>query len=662
VTSFDRILIANRGEIARRIIRTLRRMGISPAAVYTDVDRDSPHVEEADVAAPLGGPGGYLDIDAVVEVARRVGARAVHPGYGFLAENASFARACVEAGVVFIGPPPEAIELMGDKINAKRAVAASGVPVVPGRDVPGLSDDQLAEAARDIGLPVLLKPSAGGGGKGMRLVTDAVDLAEAIAAARREAKAAFGDSTLLVERYVNRPRHIEMQVFADSHGHTVALGERECSLQRRHQKIVEEAPSPALDDVTRSAMAAQAVAAARACGYVGAGTVEFIVSADRPSDFYFMEMNTRLQVEHPVTELVLDVDLVEVQVRVAAGEELPWPDQASVPAPRGHSIEARVYAEDPDRGFLPSSGPVLVLEEPGLDDFVRVDSGIRTGSMVGTAYDPMLAKVIAWAHDRAAALGRLDEALRRTVVLGLVTNVAFLRRLLAAPEVVAGDLDTDLVERLLARLGRGAVPESVLAAAALLDPLLAEGMATSDPWSRRDGWRIGGYAPWASQWEVGSQLIRVTTRREPDDRSFVVSVGEGWQQVARPTLTGPRLVVEMGGMLASFAWAQDGDELWLGSEDGVWRLVRHRAAVIGTGMARAGGGRVTSPMPGKVVAVHVRPGDWVEAGQRLVAVEAMKMEHVVAAASAGTVVEVLVKEGDPVRLDQPLVLMDGSEP
>ncbi|HET6875409.1 MAG TPA: biotin carboxylase N-terminal domain-containing protein, partial [Acidimicrobiales bacterium] len=344
---FRRVLVANRGEIAVRVMRTLRRLGIESVAVYTDADRGALHTQLADWAVGIGEARAYLDIDAIIEAAAEMGAEAIHPGYGFLSENPAFARACADAGVVFVGPPAEAIEAMGDKINAKRTVAASGVAVVPGRDEAGLSDEQLAAAALEVGLPVLLKPSAGGGGKGMRLVEREVDLADAIASSRREATNAFGDGTLLVERFVIRPRHVEMQVFADRHGTTVALGERECTLQRRHQKIVEEAPSPLIDAATRRRMAEQAVAAAKACGYVGAGTVEFIVSADRPEEFFFMEMNTRLQVEHPVTEMVLDVDLVELQLRVAAGEPLPWSGQDEVPAPTGHAMEARIYAEDP---------------------------------------------------------------------------------------------------------------------------------------------------------------------------------------------------------------------------------------------------------------------------------------------------------------------------
>ncbi|MEU8271667.1 biotin carboxylase N-terminal domain-containing protein, partial [Sphaerisporangium sp. NPDC049002] len=421
---FDTVLVANRGEIALRVIRTLRRLGVRSVAVYSDADAGARHVREADTAVRLAS--GYLDIDQVIAAAKLSGARAVHPGYGFLAENTAFARRCAEEDLVFVGPPPEAVEAMGDKIRAKATVAAAGVPVVPGGAEPS---DDLVEAAGRIGYPVLIKPSAGGGGKGMLVVRSPEEMPQAIESARRTAAAAFGDSTLLVERFVADPRHIEIQVLADAHGNVVHLGERECSLQRRHQKIIEEAPSPLLDERIRQSMGADAVRAARSVGYVGAGTVEFIVSGDQPGHpGYFIEMNTRLQVEHPVTELVTGLDLVELQLRVAAGEPLPL-TQDDVRL-RGHAVEARVYAEDPSRDFLPTGGRVLALAEPEGDEGVRVDSGLQTGTVVGSDYDPMLSKVIAWGPDRESALRRLDAALRATTVLGVTTNIAFLPQLL----------------------------------------------------------------------------------------------------------------------------------------------------------------------------------------------------------------------------------------
>ncbi|MBA3289144.1 MAG: acetyl/propionyl-CoA carboxylase subunit alpha, partial [Acidimicrobiia bacterium] len=464
---FGTVMVANRGEIAVRVIRTLRALGIRSIAVHSDADAGARHVHEADRAIRIGGVAprqAYLDIERIVAVAGVAGAEAIHPGYGFLAENAAFAEACAAAGICFVGPSPETIRAMGDKIAAKRTVAAGGVRVVPGTDDPGLDDAQLAEAARDMGLPVLIKPSAGGGGQGMRLVTDPMKLVEEIAAARRLARSAFGDDTLLVERFVPDPRHIEIQIAADTHGAVVHLGERECSLQRRHQKVVEEAPSPFVDGARRAAMGAQGVAAARACGYVNVGTVEMIVSGDAPDDFFFMEMNTRLQVEHPVTELVYGVDLVETQLRIAAGEPLPWRQDDLHPS--GHAIEARVYAEDADRGFLPTGGVVRALREPSGPG-VRVDSSLVDGLVVGSDYDPMLSKVITVAPTRAEAIDRLDEALAETCILGVTTNVAFLRRLLADDDVRAGHLDTGLIERRQDELtGDGDPPPDALRAAA----------------------------------------------------------------------------------------------------------------------------------------------------------------------------------------------------
>ena len=551
---FSKVLIANRGEIAVRIIRTLDRLGIASVAVYSDADAGAPHVRAAGEAVRIGPPpaaASYLNIDAIIAAALATGAEAVHPGYGFLAENAAFARACAAAGLVFVGPPPGAIEAMGDKIAAKATVAAAGVPVVPGTGKPGMSDEELIISLNGPVFPLLVKPSAGGGGKGMRVVNSAGELPAALAAARREARAAFGDDTLLIERYITRPRHIEIQVLADTHGTVTHLGERECSLQRRHQKIIEEAPSPLLDAMRREAMGGAAVEAARSVGYTGAGTVEFIVPGDSPDEFYFMEMNTRLQVEHPVTELVYGLDLVEWQLRVAAGERLTVARPAT---PAGHAVEARVYAEDPARGFLPTGGTVLALREPSAEG-VRVDSGLAEGMTVTSAYDPMLAKVAAWGPDRATALRRLDAALAETAVLGVTTNIAFLRTLLADPDVQAGRLDTTLAERVADRLASpaasghpataspasgassaspapagqaadarrisgvahrresigvvghtandgpgtdaasGVAADEVLAAAALARLLAREpAPGVVDPWDIPDGWRVGGRA------------------------------------------------------------------------------------------------------------------------------------------------------------------------
>ncbi|NUK02531.1 acetyl-CoA carboxylase biotin carboxylase subunit, partial [Streptomyces lunaelactis] len=544
---FSTVLVANRGEIAVRVIRTLRTLGVRSVAVFSDADADARHVREADTAVRIGPASAaesYLSIDRLLEAAARTGAEAVHPGYGFLAENAAFARACAEAGLAFIGPPASAISLMGDKIRAKETVQAAGVPVVPGSSGSGLTDDQLADAAREIGMPVLLKPSAGGGGKGMRLTRVESALLEEIAAARREARASFGDDTLLVERWIDRPRHIEIQVLADGHGHVVHLGERECSLQRRHQKIIEEAPSVLLDDKTRAAMGSAAVEAARSCGYVGAGTVEFIVPGSDPSSYYFMEMNTRLQVEHPVTELVVSIaggglDLVEWQLRVAAGEQLPFAQEDI--SLTGHAIEARICAEDPSRGFLPSGGTVLALHEP-QGDGARTDSGLTEGTEVGSLYDPMLSKVIAYGPDRPTALRKLRAALADTVTLGVPTNAGFLRRLLAHESVVAGDLDTGLVEREADGLVPEGVPDEVYAAAALLRAGVGAPAAPGwvDPFSVPTGWRLGGEPAWTVHYfrVPGQDPVEVRTR--PSDGSVELLLGAAGQSApADPARGGP---------------------------------------------------------------------------------------------------------------------------
>ncbi|ULR55988.1 acetyl/propionyl/methylcrotonyl-CoA carboxylase subunit alpha [Streptomyces deccanensis] len=640
---FDTVLVANRGEIAVRVIRTLRSLGVSSVAVYSDADADARHVREADMAVRIGPPPAaesYLSVERLLEAAARTGAQAVHPGYGFLAENAAFARACADAGLVFIGPPADAISLMGDKIRAKETVRAAGVPVVPGSSGSGLTDGQLADAAREIGMPVLLKPSAGGGGKGMRLVRDAAVLGDEIAAARREARASFGDDTLLVERWIDRPRHIEIQVLADGHGNVIHLGERECSLQRRHQKVIEEAPSVLLDEATRAAMGEAAVEAARSCGYRGAGTVEFIVPGDDPSSYYFMEMNTRLQVEHPVTELVTGLDLVEWQLRVAAGERLPF-GQEDVRL-TGHAIEARVCAEDPARGFLPSGGTVLRLREP-QGDGVRTDSGLSEGTEVGSLYDPMLSKVIAYGPDRATALRKLRAALADTVTLGVQTNAGFLRRLLAHPDVVKGELDTGLVERVVDDLVSTDVPEEVYEAAAAvrLEALRPRDEGWTDPFSVPSGWRMGG-----------------TGFTRPV--GFPLRVQDPVEYVPRGThtVTDDRVTVTLDGVRHTFHRAAD----WIGRDGDAWHVRDHDPVAASlTQAAHAGADSLTAPMPGTVTVVKVAVGDEVAAGQSLLVVEAMKMEHVVSAPHAGTVAELDVTPGTTVAMDQVLAVIAPHE-
>ncbi|MET8562555.1 biotin carboxylase N-terminal domain-containing protein [Streptomyces flaveolus] len=633
---FDTVLVANRGEIAVRVIRTLRSLGVRSVAVFSDADADARHVREADTAVRIGpapAAESYLSVERLLQAAARAGAQAVHPGYGFLAENAGFARACEDAGLVFIGPPADAIALMGDKIRAKETVRAAGVPVVPGG-----RDPDLAEAARALGAPVLLKPSAGGGGKGMRLVRDMTVLEEEIAAARREARASFGDDTLLVERWVDRPRHIEIQVLADGHGNVVHLGERECSLQRRHQKIIEEAPSVLLDDRTRAAMGEAAVQAARSCGYRGAGTVEFIVPGGDPSQYYFMEMNTRLQVEHPVTELVTGLDLVEWQLRVAAGEPLGFA-QEDVRL-TGHAVEARICAEDPARGFLPSGGTVLLLNEP-RGDGVRTDSGLTEGTEVGSLYDPMLSKVIAYGPDRPTALRKLRSALAETVTLGVQTNAGFLRRLLAHPAVVAGELDTGLVERVVDELVSTDVPEEVYEAAAAvrLERLKPRTEGWTDPFSVPSGWRLGG------------------TPRRP---AFHVRVQDPVTYTPRGThtVTGDRVTVTLDGVRHTFHRAGD----WIGRGGDAWQVRDHDPVAASLNRAaHAGADSLTAPMPGTVTVVKVAVGDEVAAGQSLLVVEAMKMEHVISAPHAGTVAELDVTPGTTVAMDQVLAVITPKE-
>ncbi|MFJ8434434.1 acetyl/propionyl/methylcrotonyl-CoA carboxylase subunit alpha [Kitasatospora sp. NPDC094019] len=630
---FDTVLVANRGEIAVRVIRTLRRLGVRSVAVFSDADADAPHVREADVAVRLGpadrsdssAAETYLRTDQILAAARRTGARAVHPGYGFLAENAAFARACADAGLVFIGPPPAAVELMGDKINAKEAVQAAGVPVVPGSRAAAPTDEDLVAAAEGIGYPVLLKPSAGGGGKGMRLVRDPAELPTEIAAARRVARTAFGDDTLLLERWIDRPRHIEVQVLADAHGTTVHLGERECSLQRRHQKLIEEAPSVLLNPETRAAMGAAAVRAAESCGYTGAGTVEFIVPGidpDSPTptegvrDFFFMEMNTRLQVEHPVTELAVAVagserlDLVEWQLRVAAGDPLSF-TQSDISF-QGHAIEARICAEDPERDFLPTGGRILLLDEP-RGEGIRVDSGVAPGTVITSSYDPMLAKVIAYGPDRPTALRRLRAALADTRILGVTTNTGFLRRLLAHPEVTAGRLDTGLVEQtaqqqpgLLASPYSPATatgtptseaPTSGTATTATSDPLPPEAPAPAhllyyaaalarhldltpaadadgwtDPFSLPSGWRLGGDPAWTTHRlrvpgqdpvSVSIRPITASNVAEATDNpsgaaaEVEIRLGAGPVHRARADRSGDRLRLTVDGLRTGFALADD---------------------------------------------------------------------------------------------------------
>ncbi|MEY9968669.1 acetyl-CoA/propionyl-CoA carboxylase biotin carboxyl carrier protein [Streptacidiphilus sp. MAP12-16] len=701
---FDSVLVANRGEIAVRVIRTLRRLGVRSVAVHSGADSDAPPVRAADTAVLLGPPDGssaadsYLHIERIIAAAHRTGAQAVHPGYGFLAENAAFSRACGDAGLVFIGPTPASIELMGDKIHAKAAVHAAGVPVVPGSEGDSLTDAQLLAAARAIGLPVLLKPSAGGGGKGMRLVRDADRLPEEIAAARREARASFGDDTLLVERWIDRPRHIEIQLLADTLGNVVHLGERECSLQRRHQKLIEEAPSVLLTPDIRAAMGAAAVRAARACDYAGAGTVEFIVPGDDPSSYFFMEMNTRLQVEHPVTELAVTadgahLDLVEQQLLVAAGEPLAF-TQDSI-AFQGHAVEARICAEDPARGFLPTGGRVLLLQEP-QGEGIRVDSGLAPGLVVSSSYDPMLSKIIAYGPDRPTALRRLRAALAETRIVGVTTNAGYLRRLLAHPDVIAGRLDTGLVERHPELTVAGTtdnpsdgppvpVEDEALIAAALarqlaLTPAAAEGGWT-DPFSLPSAWRVGGEPAWTLHQlrlpggePVEVRVRPVSTRTVLDGTGrageFEVRLRENPGVAVRLVPERDRLLLTLGGTTRSFTHATDSsggtapDQAvhWLARDGDSWAVHPYDPVEqLSHGIAGGGAAALNAPMPGTVTVVKVTVGEKVAKGQPLLILEAMKMEHVITAPYEGTVDQLRVTAGGTVAMDELLAVITPSE-
>ena len=651
---FSTVLVANRGEIACRIIRTLRSLGIRSVAVYSDADTGARHVSLADVAVRIGtasAADSYLNIPRIIQAALDTGASAVHPGYGFLAENADFARACATAGLVFIGPGVEALAVMGDKIRAKKQVSDRGVPVVPGIADPHLRDSELAAAALAMGFPLLVKPSAGGGGKGMHLVETVDRLDEAIVSARREALSSFGDDTIFIERFVSRPRHIEVQVLADNHGTTVHLGERECSLQRRHQKVIEEAPSPLLDEATRTRIGEAACETARSVGYRGAGTVEFIVSADAPDEFFFMEMNTRLQVEHPVTELVTGIDLVEWQLRIAAGEALDF-GQAEVRL-TGHAIEARIYAEDPQNGFLPTGGRVLGLHE-AQGEGIRVDSSLTEGLEVSADYDPMLAKVIAWAPDRAGALARLRGALRQTAVVGVTTNIEFLGLLLADADVTAGRLDTELIARRLDTLAFAPPDDELFARAALV--LFAESFnsAPESPWQAHNGWRIGAHAPSIFRFDLASEEPEVTVAVWGTPQQATVSVAGRSVLDATvrrgQTAGGAAARTTIGGRSVESHWCRANDILHLVEDGRSWaiRIVTKTPRTLANSVSVP---ELRSPMPGAVVAIRVNDGDEVDEGAAIIVVEAMKMEHVLRATTAGRV-DLRVTVGTQVTRDQ----------
>jgi 3-methylcrotonyl-CoA carboxylase alpha subunit len=658
---FAKLLIANRGEIACRIIDTARRLGIATLAVYSEADRDARHVRMADAAVCIGAASAaesYLRGARLLEVAVEYGADAVHPGYGFLSENAAFAEACAVAGIVFVGPPAAAIRAMGSKREAKQLMSQAGVPVVPGYHGDDLSDVRLQREAEAIGWPLLLKASAGGGGKGMRVVEAPGAFAAALAAARRESLAAFGDDAMLIERYLQAPRHIEVQVFADAYGQVVHLFERDCSVQRRHQKVLEEAPAPGLDETLRTAMGAAAVAAARAIGYRGAGTVEFIVEGE---EFYFMEMNTRLQVEHPVTEMITGQDLVAWQLQVAAGQPLPLTQQQLVID--GHALEARLYAEDPTRGYLPSVGRLRRLRLP-RGEGVRVDSGVDEGDAISSYYDPMIGKLITHGRDRAQALARMRHALAATQILGVATNLALLQRVVASPGFARGAVTTGfLAEHPALAEAPGAPPREVRLLAALALHRAASAQAgtqagayaatasgevdVTSPWAYTDSWRLNLPARQRLQLAVGEQRHVIELEHRGAELLLHDEHGSCTVHIDSGSAAGT-LVAELDGRRyrCDYQFEEPAIALWL--EGWLWQLARHVPGAAAVPYASAGS--LASPLPGQVIAVHVAAGDHVTAGQPLVVVEAMKMEHVISAPCEGQVVEVHFAAGQ--RVDE----------
>jgi 3-methylcrotonyl-CoA carboxylase alpha subunit len=671
---FSKILIANRGEIACRVARTARRLGIRTVAVYSDADAMARHVRICDEAVRIGPPPAresYLVAERIVEAARGTRAQAIHPGYGFLSENAGFAEACAAAGLVFIGPPPGAIRAMGSKSAAKTIMGKAGVPLVPGYHGDNQDPALLAAEAGRIGFPVLIKASAGGGGKGMRIVRAADGFAEALASAQREASSSFGDDRVLIERYLTRPRHIELQVFADTHGNCVYLFERDCSLQRRHQKVIEEAPAPAIDPERRRAMGEAAVKAARAVGYVGAGTVEMI--ADEDGTFYFMEMNTRLQVEHPVTEMITGQDLVEWQLRVAAGEPLPLgQDDLAI---SGHAFEARLYAEDPARDFLPATGRLHHLRLPAEGPHVRVDAGVGAGDVIGIHYDPMIAKLIVWDRNRPAALARLAAALESIQVVGVATNAAFLAAIARHPAFIAAEIDTGFIERHRAELVPEAKPadDTVLALAALAVLLRRAEEATAgarrsldpgSPWHRTDGWRFNDDNQHTLRFRDGTEERQVIVHYRASGYAMDLPSGRRIAVNGAPTPEGDIAADLDGRRLTVTVIRQDeaerGETLTVLWDGRAHRLGLHDAMRQAAAAEGAAGGRLTAPMPGKVVQVLVKPGETVTRGRPLVVLEAMKMEHTIAAPAAGTVKSVRYAPGDLVEEGAELLAIEAQ--
>jgi 3-methylcrotonyl-CoA carboxylase alpha subunit len=668
---FNKILIANRGEIACRVAGTARRMAIRTVAVYSDADAHAKHVGACDEAVHIGGSApqdSYLRWERIIEAARATGAQAIHPGYGFLSENEAFARACAEAGLVFIGPPASAIQAMGLKAEAKQLMENAGVPLVPGYHGADQDPALLAREADRIGYPVLIKASAGGGGKGMRAVERPEEFEAALASCQREAFSSFGDGAVLIEKYVQRPRHVEIQVFGDTHGQYVHLFERDCSVQRRHQKVLEEAPAPGMTEAIRQRMGAAAVAAAKAVKYVGAGTVEFIVEqpAGGGMDFFFMEMNTRLQVEHPVTEAITGLDLVEWQLRVAAGEPLPMrQEQLKI---RGHAIEARICAENPDSNFLPATGTLRVYRKPPCTSFqraeaeglgVRIDDGVREGDAISPFYDSMIAKLIVHGDTREQALARLDEALAQTHIVGVVTNVQFLRHVVRSPSFAQADLDTGLIAREQAVLFRQEPVGLPLAAAAAVAQALLQERATegADPFSRRDGWRSHGLTVRRFAFEFrGEPGTAELTYLRDGGLKFAVANLVGMLRFAA---TPHGIDLDFAGQRVLVSVYADGETDHVFSARGATQI-QAIDPLVHAGETHSDPGRLTAPMPGKVLSFAVRPGDQVSKGQALAVMEAMKMEHTIIAPGDGVVAEVLFAPGDQVMEGAELLTLEAA--
>ena len=664
---FNKILIANRGEIACRVIKTARRMGIRTVAVYSEADANARHVRLADEAVLLGPAAAresYLVADKIIEACERTGAQAVHPGYGFLSENEDFAEALAAKGIIFIGPPASAIRAMGSKSEAKKLMGAANVPLTPGYHGDDQNPALLHQEADAITYPVLIKAAAGGGGKGMRLVERSEDFLDALASCKREAISSFGDDHVLIEKYITKPRHIEIQVFADTLGNCVYLFERDCSVQRRHQKVLEEAPAPGMSEARRREMGEAAVAAAKAVGYVGAGTVEFIANQD--GSFYFMEMNTRLQVEHPVTEMITGQDLVEWQLRVAAGQPLPLrQEQLEI---RGHALEARIYAEDANKGFLPATGKLIRLAPPAESLNVRVDTGVEEGDEITPFYDPMIAKLIVWDEDRAGALARMRKALADYQVAGLTTNIDFLSRLVACPAFAGADLDTGLIERQKDFLFPAAqpAPRDALLVATVGELLWEQHAAKAaardsgdphSPWHARDGWRMNLSAARTISFKEGEALVDVHVRYRRDHWEITLA---GQSTAARgKKLDGDRFAVELDDrrLIASVIAVDDKRTVFL--QGSTWTLLRddplHR---VDAGDSHGGG--LTAPMPGKVVALLAQPGQKVEKGTPLLILEAMKMEHTITAPAAGTLKAFCYAAGEQVTDGAALVEFEGE--